>query len=275
MSGASMQAMAADYARDGYYSPLRVLTAAEAAACRRQVEVVEARQIETLGGAMRHKPHLILTCLDGLIRNETLLNAIEALIGPNILCWTTLFFTKEANDPAFVSWHQDSTYWGLNTAEVVTAWVAFSPSTRESGAMRVLPGTHRAGQLPHEETYAPHNLLTRGQHVRAEIAEQDAIDLELAPGEASLHHVGLIHGSGPNRASDRRIGFTIRYIPTSARQLLGKDSAVLVRGEDAYGHFAPEPPPACDLEPAAVARYLAANERHNSILYAGATHKGR
>ncbi len=125
MSGASMQAMAADYARDGYYSPLRVLTAAEAAACRRQVEVVEARQIETLGGAMRHKPHLILTCLDGLIRNETLLNAIEALIGPNILCWTTLFFTKEANDPAFVSWHQDSTYWGLNTAEVVTAWVAF------------------------------------------------------------------------------------------------------------------------------------------------------
>jgi len=141
--------------------------------------------------------------------------------------------------------------------------------------MRVLPGTHLGGQLPHEETYAPDNLLTRGQHVRAEFDEGDAIDLELAPGEASLHHVGLIHGSGPNRADDRRIGFTIRYIPTSARQLSGEDSAVLVRGEDTFGHFALEPPPVRDLEPAAVARYLAANERHNSILYAGATHKGR
>lgn len=274
MSKLLSQAQIEQYERDGYLFPIRVVSEDEAVRCRQAVERVEREHLDELGGALRHKPHLILTCLDHLVRNERLLDAVEDLIGSDILCWTSAFFTKEAADPSFVSWHQDSTYWGLSAPDVVTAWVALSAATVEAGAMRVIPGSHTRDQIPHRETYHEHNLLTRGQEVMVEVDERDAADIVLAPGEMSLHHVRLIHGSGPNRSGDRRIGLAIRYFPTSVRQLLGTDSALLVRGEDRYGHFAPDTSPEYDLEPAAIARYLDANESHAKILYTGAEKRG-
>ena len=259
----------ARYERDGFYFPVQVMSPAEAHAIRADVEVAE-RHFAERGERLRHRPHLVVTALDRLIRNETMLDAIEDLIGPNILCWTSLFFTKNARDPAFVSWHQDSTYWGLSTADVVTAWIALSPSTVESGAMRFAPGTHKLDQISHRETFGEHNMLTRGQIVDHEVDENEAVDVVLQPGEASLHHVRLIHGSGPNNADDRRIGFAIRYIPTHVRNVVGRDFAALVRGVDEYGHFDVERRPERDLEPEALAAYEAANASHNAVLYAGA-----
>ncbi len=270
MTGEPPEDFAARYERDGYAFPLRVLSADEAAGARADVEALERDRLAEIGGRLRHKPHLLLTSLAAIVGNERLLDAVEALIGPDILCWASLFFTKEANDPAFVSWHQDSTYWGLNEPELVSAWVALSPSTVASGALRVIPGSHTLDQLPHAESWREHNLLTRGQEVQVEVDEARAVDIELQPGEASFHHIRIVHGSGPNRSADRRLGFAIRYIPTRIRQLLGEDSAMLVRGRDDYGHFAPDRLPETDLSPAAIARYEAANERHNAILYAGA-----
>ena len=266
--GLSQEAVAR-YERDGYHFPLQVVPAEEAAAIRADVEVAE-RHFAARGERLRHRPHLLVTALDRLIRNDALLDAVEALLGPDILCWTSLFFTKEARDPAFVSWHQDSTYWGLSSTEVATAWVALSPSTVESGAMRVVPGSHKLEQIAHRDTYDEHNLLTRGQAVERPVDEATAVDVVLRPGEASLHHVRLIHGSGPNRSGERRIGFAIRYIPTHVRNLVGRDSAALVRGADEYHHFDAERRPARDLEPAAIAAYEAANASHNAVLYAGA-----
>ena len=228
------------------------------------------RYFAARGERLRHRPHLLVTALDRLIRNDRMLDAVEDLLGPNILCWTSLFFTKDAGDPAFVSWHQDSTYWGLSSAEVASAWIALSPSTVESGAMRVVPGTHKLAQIAHRDTYETDNLLTRGQVVEHAVDEDAAVDIVLRPGEASLHHVRLIHGSGPNRSADRRIGFAIRYIPTHVRNVVGRDFAALVRGVDDYGHFDAERRPMRDLEPAALAAYEAANESHNAVLYAGA-----
>ncbi len=259
----------ARYERDGFHFPIQVMSAAEACAIRADVEAAE-RHFAARGERLRHRPHLVVTALDRLIRNETMLDAVEDLLGPDILCWTSLFFTKNAHDPAFVSWHQDSTYWGLSTADVVTAWIALSPSTVESGAMRFAPGTHKLDQISHRETFGEHNLLTRGQIVEHEVDEEAAVDAVLQPGEASLHHVRLIHGSGPNNADDRRIGFAVRYIPTHVRNVVGRDYAALVRGVDAYGHFDVERRPARDLEPEALAAYEAANATHNAVLYAGA-----
>ena len=264
----SAEAVAA-YERDGFYFPIQAISAAEARSIRTDVEAVE-RHFAEQGERMRHRPHLLVTALDRLIRNETVLDAVEDLIGPNILCWTSLFFTKDAHDPAFVSWHQDSTYWGLSTAEVVTAWIALSPSTVESGAMRFAPGTHKLDQIAHRDTFEEHNLLTRGQIVEHEVDEEEAVDVVLQPGEASLHHVRLIHGSGPNNADDRRIGFAIRYIPTHVRNVVGRDYAALVRGVDEYGYFDSERRPERDLEPEALVAYEAANASHNAVLYAGA-----
>ena len=259
----------AAYERDGFYFPLRVMSAAEAQAVREDVEAVE-RHFAAQGERLRHRPHLLVTALDRLIRNETVLDAVEDLLGPNLLCWTSLFFTKDAHDPAFVSWHQDSTYWGLSSPKVATAWIALSPSTVESGAMRFAPGTHKLEQISHRDTFNEHNMLTRGQIVEHAVDEDEAVDVVLQPGEASLHHVRLIHGSGPNRSDDRRIGFAIRYIPTHVRNVVGRDFAALVRGVDEYRHFNSERRPERDLEPEALAAYEAANESHNAVLYAGA-----
>ena len=136
--------------------------------------------------------------------------------------------------------------------------------------MRFAPGTHKLDQISHRETFGEHNLLTRGQIVEHEVDEAAAVDVVLEPGEASLHHVRLIHGSGPNNADDRRIGFAIRYIPTHVKNVVGRDYAALVRGVDEYGHFDVERRPARDLEPEALAAYEAANASHNAVLYAGA-----
>jgi len=247
------EAAIAHYREHGYYAPIRVLSAAEAGNIRRRLEAHETAH-GPLKGSMRHKSHLLFTWLDGLIRHPAILDAVEGVIGPDILCWSSTFFIKEAHDAGFVSWHQDSTYWGLDPADIVTAWVALSESTAENGAMRVIPDTQKLEQVVHRDTFDPNNLLTRGQEIAVEVDESKAAMLSLQPGEMSLHHVRLIHGSDPNPSEKRRIGFAIRYLPTNVRQVVGtRDSATLVRGVDNFGNFEPEYAPDRDLSDAAVA----------------------
>jgi len=251
--GGLPEATAAHYREHGYYAPIRVMPVAEAERLRRCLEAHEKLH-GVLKGSMRHKSHLLFTWLDGLIRHPAILDAVEGVIGPDILCWSSTFFIKEARDPGFVSWHQDSTYWGLNPADIVTAWVALSESTAENGAMRVIPDTHKLEQVAHRDTFAANNLLTRGQEIAVDVDGDTAVMLSLQPGEMSVHHVRLIHGSDPNPSAKRRIGFAIRYLPTHVRQVVGtRDSATLVRGVDRFGNFAPEYAPDHDLSDAAVA----------------------
>jgi ectoine hydroxylase-related dioxygenase (phytanoyl-CoA dioxygenase family) len=168
-----------------------------------------------------------------------------------------------------VSWHQDSTYWGLDPDDVITAWVAFTPSNLESGCMKVIPGTHTESQIPHVDTFHQDNLLSRGQEIAVEVDESKAVDVILRPGEISLHHIKLVHGSAPNRSADRRIGFAIRYIPTHVRQTKVRDSATLVRGVDAYHHFDYEPRPRHDIDAGALAAHADAIGRQVKALYEG------
>lgn len=257
------------YTREGYIAPVRVMSVDRALELRERMEAFERSQRGPIQGAMRHKAHLLFAWLNDLIRQDKILDAIEDLYGPNLLCWTTNFFVKEAHDPAFISWHQDSTYWGLSHPDVVTAWVALSESTVANGAMEVIPGTHMLDQIPHKDTFRKNNLLTRGQEVAVEVDEEKAVPLELQPGEMSLHHVRIIHGSKPNASPHRRIGFAIRYIPTYVRQLEGEDSATLVRGVDTFRTFEHEPQPTRDLDPDFVALHQAIADRNAKILYKG------
>ncbi|MCE3248890.1 MAG: syringomycin biosynthesis enzyme [Geminicoccaceae bacterium] len=263
------EAQIRSYHEQGYLFPLRVFPAAVAERYRRQLETFEAEGGE-VRQALRHKPHLLFTFLDELVRHPAVLDAVEGVIGPNILCWASSFFTKEAQSESFITWHQDLTYWGLEPADIVTAWIALSPSTVESGCMRVIPGTHTQEVVPHKDTFAERNMLSRGQEIAVEVDEARAVDVLLQPGEMSLHHVKLFHGSNPNRSHDRRIGFAARYVPTYVRQVVGaKDSAMLVRGVDGYGHFEHETPPVADLDPAALAQHKAVCERQAAVLYRG------
>jgi hypothetical protein len=263
------EAQVKQYEKEGCVFPIRVMSEAAALELRARLEAFEKEAGGPLKGDLRHKSHLLFAWLGDLVRQEKIVDAIEDLYGPNLFCWTTNFFIKEANNPAFVSWHQDSTYWGLDRPDVVTAWVALTPSNKANGAMEYIPGTHTSDQIPHRDTFAKNNLLTRGQEVAVEVDKSKAVAIELQPGEMSLHHVRLVHGSPPNPSNDRRIGFAIRYIPTSVKQIAGEDSATLVRGVDNEHNFAHEPRPRSDMDPAFVKLHKEIAERNARILYRG------
>jgi non-heme Fe2+,alpha-ketoglutarate-dependent halogenase len=257
------------YRRDGFFFPVPVITPVEAREYRRRLEAVEAEHGGALTGEIRHKPHLLFTWLGDLVRRPAILDAVEAVLGPNLMAWSSSFFIKNARDGAFVSWHQDATYWGLSEPDVLTAWVAFTDATVENGAMRMVPGSH-GEQLTHHDTFVANNLLSRGQEIAVEVDEARGVDVLLRAGEMSLHHVRMVHGSPANASSDRRIGFAIRYVPTYVKQTAGDvDGAMLVRGVDEYRHFVPEHRPVADLAPAARAHHAESVARSAKILYRG------
>jgi hypothetical protein len=256
------------YHDEGYYCPVDVLTAAEAAGYRARLDALEHAQGHTIVGPERSKSHLLYTWIDDLIRHPRILDAVEDLIGPDILCWNTVWWIKEPMSDAFVSWHQDKLYVGLDTDDFVTAWLALSPATKESGCMRILPGSHKRDILPHRDEFKEHNMLSRGQEITSRIDESRAVAMELTPGQISLHNVRLAHASDPNVSSDRRIGLSMHYVPTSTRQVvMDWDSATLVRGEDRYNHFTPTPRPSRDLEPEAVRFHKQATDAFRAIVF--------
>ncbi|HEX3349805.1 MAG TPA: phytanoyl-CoA dioxygenase family protein [Acetobacteraceae bacterium] len=260
----------AAYERAGILFPIRVMPEAEAAELLSRLQGLEAREGGRLSKRTNQKPHLLVPWINALCRNPLILDAVESVIGPDILVWGSGFFGKKAGDGTFISWHQDSTYWGLSEPDIVTAWVALTPSTPASGCMQVIPGTHTRDQVPHRDTFAGANLLSRGQEIAVEVDRAQAVDVVLRPGEMSLHHVRIFHGSEPNRADHPRVGLAIRYIPTRLRQVGARTSAMLVRGTDAYGNFDPEPSPEREFSDAAVAFHAATLDRTMGVLYAGA-----
>ena len=245
-------AQVAQYREDGFLAPVPAIGAERARTVLTKLEEYEAQR----GGSWPGhglKAHLFLTALDEVVRHPTILDAVESIIGPDILCWSSRLFIKKPGDGGFVSWHQDVTYWGLDVSEnILTAWVALSAATRENGVMKFVRGTHRK-MVPHREGVAS-NMLLRGQEVAVEVDESQAVYIELQPGEMSLHHALMFHGSEDNRSAERRVGFAIRYIPTRVKQFEGlpRDSAMLVRGTDRHGNFDLEPSPVRDLDPEAV-----------------------
>ena len=263
------------YDERGYHFPVRAFSAAEAAGLRDRLRESETKCGGKFDARRNQRPHLVFPWLDELIRHPRILDAVEDVIGPDILCWGAGFFSKDPGDGTFVSWHQDATYWGLSSPDVVSAWVAFTPSVKLSGCMRVVPGTHRK-QLAHADTFEDKNLLSRVQEVEAKVDERDAVDIVLQPGEFSLHHVMIVHGSEPNRAEWPRVGFAIRYVRTDVRQTAGNVVwATLVRGVDRHGNFRPTIPPASDLHPDALAHHAMILDQQLQYLYRGAAKPGK
>ena len=256
------------YHRDGYYFPLSLMDEARAAEYRALLETFEVAQGEPIGGAKRNKAHLLFKWVDDLMREASILDPVEELIGPDILCWNTFFWCKAARSDSFVSWHQDLRYWGLDTADLVTVWLALSPATIESGCMSVLPGSHRGDLMRHKDEYQTDNMLTRGQEIAVEVDESKTVAMPLGSGEASLHNGRLAHASAPNRSDDRRIGLTFHYMPTATKQVVGEwDSAALVRGEDRFGHFTHTPRPTKDFDPVAVEFHEKATHAVREVLF--------
>ena len=212
--------------------------------------------------ATRHKPHLHSKWVGDLVRHPRVLDAVESILGPNLLVWRSVFFVKPAGDPRYIAWHQDSAYWGLSSDDEVTAWIALTESTVQNGCLRVVPGSHLRPAVPHELEFAENNLLVRGQRALVDVAEGEQRRLELLPGEMSLHHVRMLHGSAGNASDGPRVGLAVRYIATHVRQRGWRNSATLVRGKDEFGNFDLEPEPLGDDDPAALAWHRRSRRRY-------------
>ena len=258
------------YESDGWISPVDVFTEEQVSDCRTRLEAWESMRGGHLPPHERSGGHILFPWIDDLMRNDTILDAVEDLIGPDILCWSSVFWIKEPRSPSYVGWHQDLQYWGLSSSDVVSTWIALSDASEDAGCMSIIPGSHKE-VLDHEETYAKDNLLSRGQELEIDVTQRETIPMPLKPGQVSFHNVRTAHGSGPNTTSDRRIGLSCHYMPTSTEQTLSEwDSAALVRGEDQYNNFQHCPQPAYDLEPAAVDFHKRAADTMRQIIYKGA-----
>jgi len=250
------------YARDGFVSPVPALTREQAAHYREKLAAFE----RAVGGPLtsdatdaryRSRTHVLLAWVHGLVRHPAILDAVEQLIGPDILVYTSTWFIKEPESPAIAAWHQDATYFGLRPYEHVTAWLALTDATAENGCMEFLPGSYRRGQLPHRAGVVAASVNRAGQAVTIDVDDAPAVHAPLRAGEFSLHHTLCLHRSQPNRSAGRRIGLAVSYVPTRVQHLgvKHKTPAMLVRGVDTFGHFALEPPPLADLDDAARAAY--------------------
>ena len=215
---------------------------------------------------------IVIPLLYEMTRTEAVLDAVESVLGPNLLVWSCELFIKEAGSEKIVSWHQDMTYWGMGGSDKqATAWIAITNVSEEAGCMRFVPGSHKQQLVPHIDKFSEDNLLSRGQEVSVDVDEDDAVLDDLAPGEMSIHHGRIFHASGPNRSSDRRIGVAIRYVaPDLERSASGRDFATLVRGVDKCGNWINAAPPMKLLGESEMATYNLIMEAQASILGEGA-----
>jgi non-haem Fe2+, alpha-ketoglutarate-dependent halogenase len=258
----------ADYRRDGYLFPLPALSAEQLAECRAGL----ARYEDWLGKPVnlgdwrwRSAAYVFLPWLDALVRHERVLDAVESVIGPDILVFTSTFFIKEAHSPTFAAWHQDATYFGITPYEHVTAWVALTDASEAAGCMEVVSSHGMPQQLHHAALGLKDSINGGGQAIIDEFDEGGAVMMSLPAGSFSLHHTLCRHRSAPNRADHRRVGIGISYIPAHCR-LTGnvRMCAPLVRGRDTGGHFDLLPPPEGVFHPAALARHEEAYRRYRA-----------
>lgn len=251
-------AQVAAYERDGFCFPVDVLDPAEVRQHRGELEAWERAQGAPIDFPEKSKSYLLFDWADRLVHHPRILDAVEDLIGPDILVYHSTLFLKEANTPAFVRWHQDSAYFYLEPHLHVTAWVALSEASVRAGCMRALPGSHRWGAFEHDDRPEPMNMIRRGQGISDRFDHETGTFMPLQAGQMSLHHTDLVHASGANDNDDRRIGFAISYIPAHVQPTGSiRPSALCVRGRD-HGHFVPEQRLQQALSPQARSRHAEA-----------------
>ena len=263
------------YNQKGYVAPIDVLSKKEANEIRKEIEIIEKKWPNALEGIGRNYVHLISPILNKVCINNKILDAVESIIGNNILICGTTLFIKNANEKGFVSFHQDAKYIGLEPHNWVTAWIAVTDSNEKNGCMRMWSGSHKGGIKNHEQKFDEDNLLTRGQTIgNVPIEKTDPVVLKA--GQMSLHHPTVIHGSGLNKSNDRRIGFVVQsYIGTNVKQVIGKVYVQQARGEDMFNYHEHTKKPVKTMEKEDIDIRNKANEALSKIFYSGLSQKGK
>ena len=264
-----------DYNDHGYVAPINVITSEEANKIRREIEKIENNWPNELSGLGRNYVHMISPTFDELCHNSKILDAVESIIGKDILICGTTLFIKNPNQEGFVSFHQDAKYIGLEPHNWVTAWIAVTDSNEENGCMRMWSGSHKNNLKKHSEKFNEGNLLTRGQTVE-NVPLESTKPVILRAGQMSLHHPTIVHGSGLNKSNDRRIGFVVQsYIGSNVDQVLGKIYVQQARGKDVFKFHEHTERPVELMSKKDIALRIKANEELQKIFYSGSKKKGK
>ena len=263
-----------DYEDHGFVAPIDVLTSDEANEIKTEIEKIEKKWPKELDGIGRNYAHMISPVFDKICHNSKILDAVESIIGKDILVGGTTLFIKDPDNKGFVSWHQDAKYIGLEPHNWVTAWVAVTDSNEENGCMRMWSGSHQDNLKEHDQKFNEGNLLTRGQTVK-NVPIEKTTPLILKAGQMSLHHPTVVHGSEQNNSNDRRIGFVIQsYIGTNVKQILGKNSVQLARGVDKFNYHKKIERPVSLLNEGDLKIKKKENDNLQDIFYKGSSKKG-
>ena len=262
------------YEDEGFVSPIDIFSKEKAKEIRNEIELIEKDMPKELEKSGRYNAHLISPLLDEVTHNPKILNAVESLIGKNILVCGTTLFIKNPHEKGFVSYHQDAKYIGLEPHNWVTAWVAITDSNEENGCMKMWSGSHKDNLKDHDQMFNEGNLLTRGQTVN-NVPKKNVKSLILTAGQMSLHHPKVVHGSELNKSNDRRIGFVIQsYIGTNVKQILGKNSVQLARGVDDYNFHKKIGRPKSLMNNNDLKLKKEENDNLQEIFYSGSSKKG-
>ena len=263
------------YNQKGYISPIDVLSKNEASEIRNEIEKIEKKWPNALNGIGRNYVHLISPVFNKVCLNKKILDAVESIIGKNILICGTTLFIKNPNEKGFVSFHQDAKYIGLEPYNWVTAWIAVTDANEENGCMRMWPGSHKEKIKHHEQKFDENNLLTRGQTIEnVPVKETDPVILKA--GQMSLHHPTVVHGSGLNNSKDRRIGFVVQsYIGSNVNQVIGKMFVQKARGDDNYNFHEYSKVPKELMNKDDVLSWNKANDELSKIFYSGSKKVGK
>jgi len=262
------QAQVEAYRHDGFLFPIPALSPDEVATCLAGLARLEGElgcpvaeaEVKWRSHAYAHSPWF-----NDLIRHPRILDAIEDVIGPNILVWTSTFFIKEPHSPTYAAWHQDGTYFGLEPHEQVCAWVALTDATAEAGCMEQLSFHGTPKQYRHAALGLAHSINRAGQTITEPFDDSAPVAMALPAGSFSLHHELAVHRSAPNRAGHRRVGIGLNYLPTHVRvNSPVRLKAMLVRGEDRYGHFELIEPPSAECDAGARAVHQEVSDRYRA-----------
>ena len=263
------------YNQDGFISPINVISNEQAREIRKEIEYIEKKWPNELNGIGRNYVHLISPIFDTIVHNSKVLDAVESIIGKNILACGTTLFIKNAHEKGFVSFHQDAKYIGLEPYNWVTAWIAVTDSNEENGCMRMWTGSHKNNLKEHNQKFDENNLLTRGQTIE-NVPINETQPVILKAGQMSLHHPFIVHGSGLNKSKDRRIGFVIQsYIGTNVKQVLGQMYVQLARGKDSFNYHEHATRPFEIMNKKDILLRKKANEELSRIFYSGSKKIGK
>ena len=279
-SNSLSRAQVESYWENGFLCPIPAISAQQCEDWRAKLEAIESNWLDNglpraLNVYKRVNAHLVVPLAYEIAAHSAILDVVEGILGPDVLLYSTEFLIKEPHTKHVVTMHQDLAYWGLGEIDgILTAWLALTLATPQSGCMDFVKGSHKSPIIPHEDSFDELNLLSRGQEIKVNVAEEDKSSGALATGEMSLHHGLMIHGSGANTSDDRRIGVVMRFLsPHVKKPNNAPDYGVAMRGNCDTGNFTLCHAPKCLFHPEDLLLYEEIRTEQAKVMMAGADRK--